>query len=122
MNEILLLILSNLEKVGFGVLLFLGAYLVNIIFGVWRNVKIEGYDFDLKLIINSAFKFLVLGIGIALLTIIISLIPLYATYVGIEIESEMVQMMDSLVIIGAFFTATLRYIVDAVNKIKDIVG
>ena len=121
-NEIYALILDNLEKVGIGVVIFLGAYLANIIFGVWNNVKIEGYEFDWKLIANSIVKFIVLGLGIALLTVIVSLVPMYAQYVGIEIEVETMSIIDSIVIIGGFLTATIRYIKDSLDKLSNILG
>lgn len=114
------IILMNLEKVGIGVALFLGAYIANILLGIWANVKIEGYEFDWKLILNSIVKFIVLGLGIALLSVVVSIIPAYATYVGITIEQEVLDTIDSIVIIGAFLTATIRYVTDGIGKIKEI--
>ena len=122
MNEIFQLILMNLEKVGIGVVIFLGAYVANMCLGAWKNVTIEGYDFDWKLILNSIVKFIVLGLGITLLSIVVSIIPAYATFVGIEIGAEILETIDSLVIIGSFLTATIRYIADAINKVKVILG
>lgn len=122
MNDIINLILINLEKVGVGAGMFLCAYLANIFLGIWSNVKIEGYEFDWKLIINSVLKFLVMGAGIAFLSIVISLVPAYATYIGIEIGAETMETIDSLVVIGAFMTATIRYVTDAVSKLKTILG
>lgn len=116
------IILMNLEKVGIGVALFLGAYIANILLGIWANVKIEGYDFDWKMILNSIVKFIVLGLGIALLSVVVSIIPAYATYVGITIEQEVLDTIDSIVIIGAFLTATIRYIGDGISKLKNILG
>lgn len=121
-NEILTVIFLNLEKVGFGVALFLCAYLSNIGLGAWRNVKIEGYDFDWKLILQSIVKFGVMGISLALLSMVVSTLPTYATYIGIEISAEVMQTIDSLAIVGAFLTATIRYAVDAINKLKVILG
>lgn len=116
------IILMNLEKVGIGAALFLGAYIANILLGIWANVKIEGYEFDWKLILNSIVKFIVLGLGIALLSVVVSIIPDYATYVGITIEQEVLDTIDSIVIIGAFLTATIRYIGDGISKLKNILG
>lgn len=116
------IILMNLEKVGIGAALFLGAYIANILLGIWANVKIEGYEFDWKLILNSIVKFIVLGLGIALLSVVVSIIPAYATYVGITIEQEVLDTIDSIVIIGAFLTATIRYIGDGISKLKNILG
>ena len=122
MNNIVELVLINLEKVGIGVVIFLGAYLANIGLGAWKNVTIEGYEFDWKLIGRSALKFLVIGICIGLLSCVVSVLPAYVTYIGITIEQEVLDTIDSLVIIGAFMTATIRYIADAINKVKVILG
>ena len=120
MNDVINLIVVNLEKVGIGVGLFLGAYVANILLGAWKNVKIEGYEFDWKLIWQSLIKFLVLGIGVGILSIVVSIIPVYLTYIGIEIGEDTMQTIDSMVIIGAFATATIKYITDAIDKIKNI--
>lgn len=122
MDNILILILTNLEKIGVGIGLFLGAYLANMGLGVWKNVKIDGSAFDWSLIRQSIVKFIVLILSIALLSIVVSVIPAYATYVGIEISQEVLETIDALVIIGAFLTATLRYTGDAIVKLKTILG
>ena len=122
MNALMTIVIANLEKVGIGVLLFLGAYLSNICLGVWRNVKIEGYDFDWKLIAQSVVKFVVLGVGIGLMSIVVSILPMYMTYVGIVIEDETMAVLDSIVIITAFVVACGRYVKDAYSKLKEILG
>lgn len=122
MNNILILILTNLEKIGVGIGLFMGAYLANMGLGVWKNVKIDGSTFDWTLIKKSIVKFIVLILSIALLSIVVSVIPAYATYVSVEISQEVLETIDALVIIGAFLTATVRYVGDAVSKLKTILG
>ena len=109
MTEIFQIVIENLEKVGIGALLFLGAYMSNVCLGAWRSVKIEGYDFDWKLIGQSLVKFIVLGLGIGLLSIVVSILPVYMTYVGV-------------VIITAFVVACAKYIKDAYGKLKEILG
>ena len=120
--DIMTIVVANLEKVGIGVLLFLGAYLSNICLGVWRNVKIEGYDFDWKLIGQSLIKFVVLGVGIGLLSVVVSTLPIYMAYVGIDIADETMQVMDGIVIVTAFVTAACKYVKDAFQKLKDILS
>lgn len=122
MNNIMMIVIANLEKVGIGASLFLGAYIANILLGVWKNVKIEGYDFNWELILQSLLKFVVLGLGVGLLSVVVSIIPMYLTYIGIEIGAETMETIDSMVIIGAFATATIRYIGDAIVKLKTILG
>lgn len=116
------LVLSNLEKVGAGVLLFLGSYLSNMCLGAWRSVKVEGYDFDWYMIANSAVKFVVLGVGIALLSIVVSILPAFITYVGIDVADETMQVLDSVVIVVAFVIASCKYAKDAYTKLKEILG
>ena len=122
MSEIFQIVVENLEKVGIGALLFLVAYTSNICLGAWRSVKIEGYDFDWKLIGQSLAKFAVLGLGIGLLSIVVSILPVYMTYVGIVIEDETMAVLDSIVIITAFVVACGRYVKDAYSKLKEILG
>ena len=120
MNEMMITIIINLEKVGIGILMLLGAYVANMALGAWRNVKIEGWDFDWRLIADSAVKFVVLVLGIGLLSIVISVVPTYATYIGIDIAPEAIEFLDNAVIVGAFLTATIRYAKDAIEKLVDI--
>ena len=122
MTEIFQIVIENLEKVGIGALLFLGAYMSNVCLGAWRSVKIEGYDFDWKLIGQSLVKFIVLGLGIGLLSIVVSILPVYMTYVGVVIEDETMAVLDSIVIITAFVVACGKYVKDAYSKLKEILG
>ena len=122
MNALISIVIINLEKVGIGALLFLGAYMSNVCLGAWRSVKIEGYDFDWKLIGQSLVKFAVLGLGIGLLSIVVSILPVYMMYVGIVIEDETMAVLDSIVIITAFVVACTKYIKDAYGKLKEILG
>lgn len=122
MDNILILILTNLEKIGVGIGLFMGAYLANMCLGVWRNVRIQGYNFDWRLIAQSVAKFVVLGLGIGLMSIVVSILPQYMTYVGIDVSDDTMQVFDSIVIITAFMSAAIRYVKDAYDKLKDILG
>ena len=122
MNALISIVIANLEKVGIGALLFLGAYTSNICLGAWRSVKIEGYDFDWKLIGQSLVKFAVLGLGIGLLSIVVSILPVYMTYVGVVIEDETMAVLDSIVIITALVVGCAKYVKDAYSKLKEILG
>ena len=122
MSNLVMIVVDNLEKVGIGALLFLGAYMSNVCLGAWRSVKIDGYDFDWKLIGQSLAKFIVLGLGIGLLSIVVSILPVYMTYVGVVIEDETMAVLDSIVIITAFVVACAKYVKDAYSKLKEILG
>ena len=76
----------------------------------------------MEVIGQSLVKFVVLGVGIGLLSIVVSILPEYMTYVGIEIADETMQVLDSIVIITAFVVAACKYAQDAYTKLKDILG
>lgn len=122
MNDIIFIVIDNFEKVGIGVMLFIAAYLSNMGLGAWKSYQIDGFDFDWHLLINSAIKFLILAASISLLSIVVSVIPAYMNYIGIAFEESTIQAIDSIVIVSAFLTATVRYTVDAITKIKAILG
>lgn len=115
-------IIMNLEKIGYGILLLLGVYIANMGLGAWRNVKMDGCKFDWHKILDSAVKFVVLGSSLALLVTVVTAIPYYSTYVGIAIKAETAEVLDSMIIIGGFLTATIRYAKDALSKLSDIFG
>lgn len=122
MNEIIMMVVSDLEKVGIGAVIFLMTYVSNIILGSYKNVKIEGYEFDWKLILNSIVKYIVVGFGIAFLSIVASILPVYVEYIGMEIEPSTIETISSSVIVGSFIAAAVRYATDAFSKIKSIFG
>lgn len=122
MQEIIDVICINLNQVGIGVLLFLCAYASNMMLGAWKNVKIDGSTFDWNKILQSCVKFIVLGLGIAILSMVIAIIPVYIEYIGIEVAPETLESIDAIVIVGAFLTATIKYVMDSLNKIKAALG
>ena len=122
MEQVILLALNDLEKVGVGAVLMLTTYISNMGLGAWKSCKVEGFSFNWALILNSVYKFIVLGISIGLLSLVISIVPYYVTYVGIEIDAELMDTISNMVIISAFMGATIHYIVDAISKIKAILG
>lgn len=122
MENFIALIIENLEKVGVGAGMFLCAYLANIGLGAWSSVKVDGSAFEWRLIWQSVLKFILLGISITLLSCVVSLIPAYATYIGLEIDPTTLETIDSIVIIGSFLTATIKYTGDAMSKLKTLLN
>lgn len=115
-------VIDNLQKVGFGALLFAMAYVANICLGIWKNVKIEEYSFNWKKLAESGVKFIVLVSGIGLLSVVVSIMPQYITYVGVDIPSDTLDVIDSVVIVSAFIVASCQYIKDGYEKLKAILG
>ena len=122
MSSFFEVILNNSEKVGYGVLLFLCAYLANMGLGLWQSIKLQGYDFDVRYFLSGIVKFAVLCLSLELLVCAATAIPMYSTYIGLELSNEVLQAIDGLIITGSFLTASIRYVTDALSKFKNILG
>lgn len=114
------IVLSNLINVGYGVVLFIAAYLSNMLFSLWYNIKILLEPFDLIKLKNSGLKILCFGVGLSLLSLTISTLPEFANTVGWEIPEELKEVFADLAIIGVFLLATSKYLLEAWNKMKAI--
>lgn len=121
MESIMLLIITNLGKIGIGALLFLVAYLSNMGLGAWKNVKLEGCKFDWKMVFNSLAKYLVLVISMAGLCIVVTVMPEYANYVGLAIPDEYIEVISNVVIITMFLTGIGIYVKDGLEKLRAII-
>ena len=103
-------IMNNLINIGWAMLIFLAAYLSNVAFSLYYNIKILLQPFDREKAINSALK----------LCVSITTLPLYANQVGWAIPEEYADMFADLVIIGAVLIVSCKYIVEAFTKFKAI--
>ena len=101
-------ILHNLTNIGWAMLIFLCAYLSNVSFSLYYNIKISG----LKI---AAFV-----CGLTLLCVAITTLPLFADMAGWEIPAEYVDIFSNLVIIGAVLMVSCKYITEAFTKSKAI--
>lgn len=120
MNNFLDNILTNLMYVGIGAGLFLVAYLSNMSFSLYYNIKILLQPFDLEKIKNSALRVASIVIGLALLCIAITTIPEFATMVGLEIPKDYAEIFSNLAILTLFVTSSCKYVLESYNKFKKI--
>lgn len=101
-------------------LIFLCAYLSNVAFSMYYNIKILLQPFDKQKIINSGLKIAVFIIGLTLLCLAVTTLPLFASMIGWEIPAEYTDIFSDLVIIGAVLMVSCKYIVEAFTKFKAI--
>lgn len=120
MDQLWSLILGNLRNIGIGLLLFAGAYLSNICFSLWTNIKMAGEKFDGHRLAASAVKLLAFGGGLVLLSAVITTLPLFADTVGWAIPEEYKDVFANLIILAMFLTATCVYVREALAKVKKI--
>ncbi len=122
MQEIIDLLLKNLCYVGVGVAIFVVAYLSNMLFGIWYNVKILEEAFDWKRIVKSLLKIIAVGIGIALLTVAVTLIVPFAQLTGMPIPEEYEEVVSIIAILIICLRASVTYIKEAWTKMNDIMN
>ena len=113
-------ILNNLTNIGWAMLIFLCAYLSNVAFSMYYNIKILLEPFDKQKIVNSCLKIAVFVIGLTLLCLAITTLPLFASMIGWEIPAEYADIFSDLVIVGAVLIVSCKYIAEAFTKFKAI--
>ena len=115
-------IVENLINIGWAMLIFLAAYLANVAFSLWYNIKIQQQSFDKSKLIASALKVLTFVVGLTLLCVAITTLPLFATQVGWTIPEEYTDIFADLVIIGAVLLVSCKYIKEAFEKFTAILN
>ncbi len=115
-------IVENLTNIGWAMLIFLAAYLANVAFSLWYNIKIQQQSFDKSKLIASALKVLTFVVGLTLLCVAITTLPLFATQVGWTIPEEYTDIFADLVIIGAVLLVSCKYIKEAFEKFTAILN
>jgi len=115
-------IVENLINIGWAMLIFLAAYLANVAFSLWYNIKIQHQSFDKNKIIASALKILTFVVGLTLLCVAITTLPLFATQVGWVIPEEYTDIFADIVIIGAVLLVSCKYIKEAYEKFVAILN
>lgn len=113
-------VIHNLINIGWAMLIFLAAYLSNMTFSLYYNIKVLLEPFDKAKLINSALKIATFVVGLTLLCLAITTLPLFADMVGWVIPAEYVDIFSDIVIIGAVLAVSCKYILEAFNKFKAI--
>lgn len=113
-------ILTNLTYVGIGATLFLAAYLSNMAFSLYYNIKVVKQKFDTEKLIDSALKVSAIIVGLVLLCVSITSLPTFVDYVGLTIPQEYADIFSNLAILGLFVTSACKYVFEAYTKFKKI--
>lgn len=114
------IVANNLISVGWAMLIFLAAYLSNVSFSLYYNLKILLQPFDKTKAVNSVLKIAAFMVGLTLLCVAITTLPLFAGQVGWAIPEEYTDLFTDLVILGAVLMVSIKYIVEAFTKFKAI--
>lgn len=115
-------ITKNLMLIGFALLILLSAYLSNTTFSLWYNIKVLKHKFSREKFINGGLKVLMFCIGLTLLSISITTLPIFAAEVGWPIPEEFSEIFGDLVIIGIVLYVSGKYIKEALTKFTMILN
>ena len=113
---------GNLISVGWSMLIFLAAYLSNVTISLWYNIKLQNQPFDRSKLVASAIKIATFVIGLVLLCLSVTTLPLFANEVGWSVPQEYTDIFADLVIIGAVLLVSCKYIKEAFEKFTAILN
>ena len=113
-------ILHNLENAGWAMLIFLCAYVSNMVFGLYRNIKQLQQPFDQEKLINSGLKVASIVVGLVLLVVGITALPAFADYVGWKIPEEYTKVFSDLAVISVCLVVSCKYFAEAIGKFTAI--
>ena len=120
MLEFWKLALDNLEVAGVGFAIFAMAYISNMSFSLYYNIKINQEVFSKEKLLNSVFKILAFAGGTIFLILATSLIVPWASNNGLAIPVEYSEVISTIATLGVYLSGALKYIMDAFNKMKKI--
>ena len=116
------IIIGNLVKIGYAMAIFLCAYLANVVFSLWYNIKINCEPFSREKLATGGLKALTFIVGLTLLCIAITTLPIFATEVGWTIPDEYAELFADLIIVGAVLLVACKYIKEAFTKFVAILN
>lgn len=120
MLEFWKLALDNLEVAGVGFAIFAMAYISNMSFSLYYNIKINREVFSKEKLLNSVFKILAFAGGTIFLILATALIVPWASNNGLAIPVEYSEVISTIAILGVCLSGALKYIMEAFNKMKKI--
>ena len=120
MLEFWKLALDNLEVAGVGFAIFAMAYISNMSFSLYYNIKINQEVFNKEKLLNSVFKILAFAGGTIFLILATSLIVPWASNNGLAIPVEYSEVISTIATLGVYLSGALKYIMEAFNKMKKI--
>lgn len=115
-------ILNNLLSIGCGLLIFLMAYVSNMSFSIYYNIRILGETFSTDKIKKSAIKIACFSVGTFLLTAAITMILPWANANGLTIPEEYSEVITTVATLALCLTGSLKYIAEAIGKMGKILN
>ena len=93
-----------------------------VVFSLWYKSKINCEPFRREKLATGGLKALTFIVGLTLLCIAITTLPIFATEVGWTIPDEYAELFADLIIVGAVLLVACKYIKEAFTKFVAILN
>ena len=114
--------LENLTITSEAMVLFIVAYLANIMFSLYYNVTLVGQEFDRTRLIKSFIKAIIFALGLTMLILVITGLPVFMNAMGLNLPQEYQEVFNNLVIIITITSVTIKYTLESFEKFRNILG
>ena len=115
-------IIENLKNVLHALALLGISWCADCILSTYRNVGILSQDWDFSRFLNSVKRVLVVVLGIVLLIIVITDLPLLINETGIIIPEQYLEAFNVIAILTAIFVTIAKYTAGAVEAFFNILN
>lgn len=114
------LLLNNLIYIGIAMGLLAVSWFSNFSFSLYYNIKLLSEPFDPIRAKSGVLKLVAVVVGTGLLVVVITFVPIFLQYVGVEIADEYVQFFSVLAIVALFTKSIYTYIKQAYDTLNGI--
>lgn len=111
---------TNLLHTAIGMGIFLLAYIANIAFSIYYNIKVLGQKFNRQQAINSLLKLITFAIGCTCLVTVVTTLPIFANIAGLPLPEEFTNNLTMVAILGFPMYASCKYAIMGFNKMKKV--
>ena len=115
-------IIENLKNVLHALALLGISWCADCILSTYRNVGILSQDWDFSRFLNSIKRVLVVVLGIVLLIIVVTDLPLLINETGIIIPEQYLEAFNVIAILTAIFVTIAKYTAGAVEAFFNILN
>lgn len=105
---------------GIGIGIFLLAYISNVCFSLYYNIKILGQAFNKEQIWNSILKVITFIIGCSCLIVVVTGLPIFANQMGLPLPDEFVNNLTMVSVIGFPMYGAVKYAMMAFQEMKEV--
>ena len=116
------ILIENLTKILHAMALLGIAWLADCFLSSYRNVGILSQEWDKTRFFNSVKRIVVLIVGLVLIVVVITDLPIFISEVGVTIPEEYVEVFSMVSLLLAIVITASKYIAGAIEAFFDILN